>query len=229
MAGRNISTTRLGLASTRIIGCCAIGGEAVGIAAALCTKYGCTPRELAPDHIGELQQLILKADGFLPNVINTDEKDLALKASFSATSFRDGCEPALVTNGVSRKLGKNMNGWVSERISKNGEKLCLSWDEPKELSQVRLTFWSDFNYPIRITMAPNRQKQQRTGVPAELIKDYTVNLIKDGSVIKEIKVKNNHQRLNVLDFEKTLCDSVEIHVLSTNGHEDAVIFEVRAY
>ena len=63
MAGRDISTTRLGLASTRIIGCCAIGGEAVGIAAALCNKYACDPRELAP-HVKELQQLILKEDGF---------------------------------------------------------------------------------------------------------------------------------------------------------------------
>ena len=36
LAGRDISTTRLGLASTRIIGCCAIGGEAVGIGCWLC-------------------------------------------------------------------------------------------------------------------------------------------------------------------------------------------------
>ena len=79
MAGRDISTTRLGLASTRIIGCCAIGGEAVGIAAALCNKYACDPRELAP-HVKELQQLILKEDGFLPGFKNEDEKDLALKA-----------------------------------------------------------------------------------------------------------------------------------------------------
>lgn len=73
MAGRDISTTRLGLASTRIIGCCAIGGEAVGIAAALCNKYACDPRELAP-HVKELQQLILKEDGFLPGFKNEDEK-----------------------------------------------------------------------------------------------------------------------------------------------------------
>jgi hypothetical protein len=40
MAGRNISATKLAMCSTRILGCCAIGGQAVGAAAALCKKYG---------------------------------------------------------------------------------------------------------------------------------------------------------------------------------------------
>ena len=118
---------------------------------------------------------------------------------------------------------------MSEGISENGEALTMKWEGARELSQIRLTFWSDFNYPIRVTMAPNRQKQQREGIPAELVKDYDVELIRDGKTVKRIEIKNNHQRLNVLDFEKTECDTVKITVHSTNGHEDAVIFEVRAY
>jgi hypothetical protein len=101
--------------------------------------------------------------------------------------------------------------------------------QPQALKELRLTFWSDFQYPIRVTMAPNRQKQQRIGVPAELIKDYTVRLLLNGEVVKEIPVKYNYQRLNALDLENTPCDSAEILVHSTNGHENAVIFEVRAY
>ncbi|MBR2019408.1 MAG: FAD-dependent oxidoreductase [Clostridia bacterium] len=229
MAGRNISTTRLGLASTRIIGCCAIGGEAVGIAAAMCAKYGCTPRELSPKYIHELQQRILKADGYLPNVRNCDPKDLAREAEFDATSYLPGGEPAQVKNGISRKLLNEWNAWISAPLGKDGEMLTMRWSQPRTLSQLRLTFWSDFNYPIRITMAPNRQKQQRVGVPAELIKDYTVRLKRDGKTLREIAVRENHQRLNVLNFESTECDLVEIAVHATNGHEKAVIFEVRAY
>jgi len=229
MAGRNISTTRLGLASTRIIGCCAIGGEAVGIAAAMCAKYGCTPRELSPKYIHELQQRILKADGYLPNVRNCDPKDLAREAEFDATSYLPGGEPAQVKNGISRKLLNEWNAWISAPLGKDGEILTMRWSQPRTLSQLRLTFWSDFNYPIRITMAPNRQKQQRVGVPAELIKDYTVRLKRDGKTLREIAVRENHQRLNVLNFESTECDLVEIAVHATNGHEKAVIFEVRAY
>ena len=91
MAGRNISATKLGMCSTRILGCCAIGGQAVGAAAALCKKYGCAPKELSL-HIKELQQIILKNDGFLPGFVNEDKKDLAKKAKFTATSFKNGCE-----------------------------------------------------------------------------------------------------------------------------------------
>ena len=132
MAGRDISTTRLGLASTRIIGCCAIGGEAVGIAAALCNKYACDPRELAP-HVKELQQLILKEDGFLPGFKNEDEKDLALKAKITASSWEQGGEPEKVANGISRKLGEEQNGWVT----KPGECLIMKWDETKEIREIR--------------------------------------------------------------------------------------------
>ena len=229
MAGRDISTTRLGLGSTRITGCCAIGGEAVGIAAALCKKYGCTPRELGKTHIRELQQKILKADGFLPNVKNEDPLDLARDAEFSATSHREGCEPALVKNGISRKLGENFNGWCSEGISDEGESLRMKLSSPKELSELRLTFHSDFRYPIRVTMAPNRQKQQRAGVPAELVKDYTVTLLRHGKPVREIDVKGNYQRLNVLTFPATECDEAIVTVHATNGAPDAVIFELRAY
>ena len=229
MAGRIISATKLAYCSTRIIGCCAIGGEAVGIAASLCKKYDCTPKELAPEHIKELQQEILKADGFLPEIFNEDQNDFARSASFSASSFKDGAKPGLVAKGASRKLGNSWNGWVSDGICNNGETLKMELKKPEMLSQIRLTFWSDFNYPIRVTMAPNRQKQQREGVPRELVKDYTIRLINGGKVMKEIEVKDNHQRLNVINFEKTLCDNVEIIVHSTNGHENAVIFEVRAY
>ena len=118
---------------------------------------------------------------------------------------------------------------MSDGISENGESIVMNFANPEKISELRLTFYSDFNYPIRITMSPNRQKQQRAGVPAELIKDYTINLKKNGTTVKTIEVKNNHQRLNVLHFEETLCDCVEVLVQSTNGATDAAIFEIRAY
>lgn len=228
MAGRNISTTKLGLASTRIIGCCAVGGQAVGTAAALCTKYSCSPKELMP-HIKKLQQLILKDDGFLPGYLNEDELDLAKKASFSASSSKEEGHPQNVINGISRRIVDQSNAWISNGISPHGETLTMTFQKPEEISQIRLTFHSDFNYPIRITMSPNRQKQQRSGVPAELVKDYDVILKNNGEKIKRIQIRNNRQRLNVLNFDQTPCDQVEIHCICTNGAQDITLFEVRAY
>lgn len=228
MAGRNISTTKLGLCSTRIIGCCAIGGQAVGAAAALCTKYGCMPRELAP-HIGELQQLILKNDGFLPGYKNEDPDDLARGASFTASSFKTGCEPEKVIDGISRRLGNDTHGWVSDGISDGGETLTMSFDGKVMLTELRYTFDSDFRYPIRVTMAPNRQKQQRDGVPEELVCDYDIIMKKNGETVRTIEVRGNYQRHNVHNFEPTECDEVILHVHTTHGEKEITVFEVRAY
>lgn len=224
MAGRDISTTRLGLASTRIIGCCAIGGEAVGIAAALCNKYVCDPRELAP-HVKELQQLILKEDGFLPGFKNEDEKDLALKAKITASSWEQGGEPEKVANGISRKLGEEQNGWVT----KPGECLIMKWDETKEIREIRLTFESNFAYPIRVTMAPLRQAQQRNGVPEELVKDVKIELYREGKKTGEAFVKDNYQRLCSVGIGDVPADEIRVIPESTNGAEQAVIHEIRVY
>lgn len=224
MAGRDISTTRLGLASTRIIGCCAIGGEAVGIAAALCNKYACDPRELAP-HVKELQQLILKEDGFLPGFKNEDEKDLALKAKIAASSWEQGGEPEKVANGISRKLGEEQNGWVT----KPGECLIMKWDETKEIREIRLTFESNFAYPIRVTMAPLRQAQQRNGVPEELVKDVKIELYREGKKTGEAFVKDNYQRLCSVGIGDVPADEIRVIPESTNGAEQAVIHEIRVY
>ena len=228
MAGRNISATKLGMCSTRIIGCCAVGGQAVGAAAALCTKYGCDPRGLAP-HVPELQQLLLRRDCFIPGFKNEDVLDLARSATFTASSAKAGCEPAKVIDGISRRLGDDSHGWVSEGIREGGEVLTMNFGEAKTISELALTFESDFNYPIRVTMAPKRQEQQRPGVPAELVKDYDIVFKKNGESVKVIEIRDNHQRHNPHKFEKTECDEVEFRIYSTNGSENVTVFEVRAY
>ncbi|MBR5384037.1 MAG: FAD-dependent oxidoreductase [Clostridia bacterium] len=227
-AGRDISASRMAMASTRILGCCAIGGEAVGLAAARCIEHDVDPRGLAP-YIGEVQQDILRDGGFLPGFVNNDTDDLAQTAVFSASSFKPGCEPDKLKNGISRKLGDDMNGWVSDGLSAQGETLTMSFNQPTKISQLRFVLHSDFKYPIRVTMSPNRQAQQRPGVPAELLKDYEVELISNGKTVRTIRVHDNHQRLNILDFDPALCDTVRLHVISTHGSPDATVFEVRAY
>ncbi|MCQ2426910.1 MAG: FAD-dependent oxidoreductase [Clostridia bacterium] len=228
MAGRDISTTKLGLASTRILGCCSIGGQAVGTAAALCRKYEVNPRELAP-HVGELQQELLKDDLWLPAPFtNTDAADIALGASFSASSTGAG-DASMLNNGVSRKLGDMLNGWKSAGVADGGEKLVMKLDAAKTVSQLRLTFDSNFAYPIRVTMSANRQEQQRIGIPPELVKDYNIILRKNGETVGTYEIRDNHQRHNVVDIKPVEADSVEFVFLSTNGAPDVTVYEIRAY
>lgn len=54
MAGRNVSVSHIALASTRVQNVTGMMGEVVAVAAAICKKYGCSPREVYSQHLEEL-------------------------------------------------------------------------------------------------------------------------------------------------------------------------------
>ena len=228
MAGRNISASKMAMGSTRVMGTCAMGAQAVGTAASMCIKYGCAPRGIA-EHMNELQQTLLRDDCYIPGVYNTDEADLARNATVTASSSKEGFGPENVINGISRGEGENRNIWVSDGMGKEGETLTLAFEKPCEVSQVRLTFDSNFKYAIKQTLSKKRQLQQRIGVPPELVRDYSLEFVLDGKVVKVAEVKDNHQRLSITDVETVLCDKINIVIHSTNGYENASVFEVRVY
>ena len=58
MAGRNISVSHIALSSTRVQRTTGMMGELVGIAAGLCKKYDCTPRQVYTEHLDELLSLL---------------------------------------------------------------------------------------------------------------------------------------------------------------------------
>lgn len=86
MAGRPISASYLAFASTRVLSTGSIVGQAVGVAASLCKKYGATPRVVAREHAGECRRLILHQDGHIPGAVNEDPRDLARQARVTAGS-----------------------------------------------------------------------------------------------------------------------------------------------
>lgn len=85
-AGRNISATHVAFGSTRVMATCACLGEAAGTAAALCVKYGLTPRELYQTKLIELQQTLLRNDASIIGLSNSDALDLARQAEVTASS-----------------------------------------------------------------------------------------------------------------------------------------------
>jgi hypothetical protein len=54
MAGRNISVSHIALSACRVQGTTGMMGELVGLAASLCKKYECSPREVYSQHLPEL-------------------------------------------------------------------------------------------------------------------------------------------------------------------------------
>lgn len=228
MAGRDISASKMAMGSTRVMGTCAVGGQAVGTAAALCIKYDCDPRG-AQEHMRELQQMLLKDDAYIPGIWNEDPKDLARRAKVTATSAREGCPPENVINGISRDEDGHRNLWISGKGRTEGEMLTLHLADRQPVSEVHLTFDSNFHYPIKITLSRKRQAQQRIGVPPELIRDYTVTLWQGDKKATKQTVTENVQRKNIVTFPTTECDRVTVMVHKTNGSNEAHIYEIRVY
>lgn len=88
LAGRLISVSHVALGSTRVMGTCAVIGQGVGAAAVMCVQKGIDPRALAgdPPSLGELQQILLKHDAYLIDVVNQDPADAAREAEVTASS-----------------------------------------------------------------------------------------------------------------------------------------------
>jgi hypothetical protein len=230
MAGRNISASKLAMGSTRVMGTCAIGGEAVGVAASNAALLDLTPAEYGKKHMKELQQKLLKNDLYVMGCKNEDPADKARKAMVSATSQREGYEAENVISGVTRREGEHSNLWCSAGIKPEGEQLTLSLDKPSDISQVRLVFDPDLNEERCISVSKAFMDKQPKGVATTLVKDYAVELLRNGQVVSVHNVCENHQRLNVIDFELPQeADAVRVTVRKTNGCADARVYEVRIY
>jgi hypothetical protein len=104
LGGRIISASHRAFASTRVMGTCAVLGQAAGTAAAMAANDGVTPRSLATTRIKELQQKLLKDDCYIPNVANRDVNDAALNAAVSCSAEIKGCEALNVIKRLSFKL-----------------------------------------------------------------------------------------------------------------------------
>ncbi|MCI9590397.1 MAG: FAD-dependent oxidoreductase [Lachnospiraceae bacterium] len=229
MAGRDISTSKMAFSSIRIMGSCAVGGQAAGTAAAMAVEYDCSPRQIGELHIKELQQKLLKEDCYIPGFSNEDEGDLARTAAVSASSQTENGPAENVINGVSRTVGEASNFWESKTLKEGGETLTLKLLKPEKVNQVRLTFDTDLSHEIMPSISKVVRERQVKTLPIELVKDYDVTLLKDGNLTAQIQIRDNGQRLNRLDFSGAEADEVRITVFGTYGLERARIYEVRIY
>ena len=129
MAGRNISATKMAFGSTRVMGTCAVGGQAAGTAAALAVQYCCDPGDIS-QHMDELQQILLRDDCYIPGIRNQDDSDHARHAKLSSSSFQPGCKPENVINGITRQTPNASNCWESMPLGPSGDNICLRFAHP---------------------------------------------------------------------------------------------------
>lgn len=133
-AGRNISMTHAAMSSTRVMGTCALCGQAVGTAAALAAKYSCRPDDIYTRHLEEFQNILLWNDCLLPHHPRTPS---GLTRSALLTVNGKICpEAEVIRDGNDREN-------IFECAA--GDVIEYTFENPVTVEEIRLVFDSDLN------------------------------------------------------------------------------------
>ena len=173
-AGRNISVTHAALSSSRVMATCAILGQALGTAAALAIHDNCHIEKV---DIKKLQAMLMEDDCYLP----------WHSREVSALSKEAKCSHEVVRNGIDR-------GDENLYIGKKGESIEYSFDDEREIKEIRLVFDSNLERKFYNMPCNHPLNDQRFNMPKTLIKEYILEFENNNGEIEKIEVTDNHQR-----------------------------------
>jgi len=186
-AGRNISATHAAMSSTRVMGTCAVLGQAAGTAAAIAAREGLSPRGVYEGKIDELKQTLMDDDCYLP--WNTRAiAELSTAADLSAS----GGDPEPLRSGIDRPIGEEENAWRGA---------VGSWAEYRfagtsKVSEARFVFESDLDPKPRATRCNYPLDAAPMRVHPGMTKDFRIEAQgADGDWRSVAEVKSNYQRL----------------------------------
>lgn len=221
-AGRNISVTHAAMAASRVMGTCAILGQAAGTAAALAVEKGITPRQVGA-HIQTLQQQLMDDDCWLPGL---------------RRSISHACSTArLVCAGENAENLRNGIDRPTDDTGDNGCFLPLDTDATYELAapafveNLRIVFDSDLDRDtltggipeIRDCPTVCNRPLDMPGYtfPATMVRSFAV--LADGEEI--FRTDSNIQRLVRIPVNRTV-GKLTLRPLATWGSEKAHIFSL---
>ena len=141
MAGRATRPRTWEWAARGSCGPAAKWGRRQAAAAALATRVRRTPRDVGREHIGELQQMLLKDGCYLIGVPNRDPADLALKARATASSIAPPAEASIrrPAAGQSHKLDRDRAVmFIAHARSGSNRSPCTCKTTPASQSASRL-------------------------------------------------------------------------------------------
>ncbi|MFD2332894.1 FAD-dependent oxidoreductase [Cohnella sp. GCM10020058] len=214
-AGRNMSATHAAMSSTRVMGTCAMLGQAIGTAAAIAVRHRLTPRGVYQHRIHELQSTLLEDDCYLP-WHKRALPALTLSARLSASS--GDAEP--LRNGWDRPIGDADNAWTGAA----GDWIEYRFDEPRRVRRLRFVFDSHLNRKIRNMLNSYPLQSKIYHLPQTIVKDFRVEYEDEYGAWTELAVvSGNYYRLRKLQVDVT-TRALRLIPLSTWGAEQMRIF-----
>ncbi|GDY11867.1 hypothetical protein LBMAG53_07450 [Planctomycetota bacterium] len=185
-AGRNISCTHLAMSATRVMGTCALVGQAAGTAAAMAVAVGSDPRGIGRDHLVELRNRLMDDDSWLPGVL----RPIAPLARLATVTTSAGDDPAPLFTGIDRRLLGQANaieiapgGWIEFR-----------WPQQVAPGRLRLIGDSDLHRDKRQPCSWPRDGHDEA-MPARLPRNLRVVVERDGAWVEVARITDNPRRL----------------------------------
>ncbi len=210
-AGRNISVTHAALSATRVMATCALLGQAVGTAAALCKQHSCLPHEVEME---TLQNFLMDDDAWLPG-LKRKPSSLAGEAKLSS----DGKHLDRLLDGIDRDLPEANHAWEGNV----GDSISFEWDEPRQVAGIRCVF--DSNLSDKKKMPCNYpQNGDRNLIPETLVRDFDIEVQdENGAWIVMKSVRDNAQRIVRLALNQK-GKALRLKILRSWGAETARVF-----
>ncbi len=230
-AGRNISATHMAMSSTRVMGTCAIMGQAVGTAAAIGIRENLSPRGVYEKRIEELQNTLMDDDCWIPWHTREIPK-LTKNAKLMAESEGDA---ELLRNGLDRgdytsNDRRPENGAVTDEnrfAADFGSYIEYHFDKPVVVNEVRLVFDSNVRDMALKRMACSYPENgYNVELPDTLVKEFSIKVQKqkNSDEWKEIAyVEDNYQRLVRIPVNEKVT-AIRLTPEASWGADSAYIF-----
>ena len=178
MAGRNISATHAALGTLRVMGTTSLMGQATGIAAAVALEKGVEIKAVPESHSKQVQQQLLRDGCFLIHTKNEDEKDLALKATVTASSHEllHGAGPETKGKHAGLSIWKDQPQYDNEVIeTQKGQIIAVGSDRLDSVS-VCLTNNSGQVQEVKAILYPVTDIWDYRVTPAEPLASTTLKV-----------------------------------------------------
>lgn len=229
-AGRNISATHAAVASSRVMGTCAILGQALGTAAALALEKNTDPRGVL-EYVHELQQRLMRDDCFIP----FNRCELSPLTKNAEIECSNGADTSPLTNGYTRKC-ETEDGSISDNLflCRPGDSITIKLEKTSHIKQLRMIFDSDINrdcfsslewytkdFPMKCNI---KLSDLPLFVPDTLVKRFKVEIFdKDWQTV--YAEEENHQRLRKIPIDAA-ASALRVTFLETHGSERVGIYEL---
>ena len=215
MAGRNISATHAAFTSTRVMATCAVEGQAVGTAAALCVGQDLLPRQLFADK-ARLARAAANAAAQRSNDQGTEER----RPGRPGPAGHGDC-----LGRRSQIAGRQCDRWLCPQPGRRVASLGgaarrptgpgSNWPgrEPVRLAQIQLTFDSGFQRELTLSASEGVNRHVIRAPQPETVKDYVIQYRPAAGAdwIDLARVEGNHQRLCRHQFEPVEAAAVRRH------------------